>query len=74
MPPFAGVLKEDEQEAILAFVHSVAPNTNEVVKVETDSIQPVHVTCIPECNRICHLERPKWQPGDQATMGNAYTH
>ena len=40
MPPFAGVLKEGEQEAILAFVHSVAPSTNEVAKVESDSVQP----------------------------------
>jgi len=40
MPPFAGVLKEGEQEAILAFVHIVAPSTNEVAKVDSDSVQP----------------------------------
>jgi quinoprotein glucose dehydrogenase len=40
MPPYAGVLKESEQEAILAFVHSVAPATNKVAKVETDSTLP----------------------------------
>ena len=39
MPPFAGVLKENEQQAILAFVHSVDLNSNQVAKVETDSTQ-----------------------------------
>ena len=72
MPPFAGVLKEGEQEAILAFVHSVAPSTNEVAKVESDSVQPCPCVVLPERNRLRHLERPKWQPSDQATMGNAY--
>ena len=37
MPPFAGVLKDNEQEAILAFVHSAAPITIDTVKVEKDT-------------------------------------
>ncbi len=41
MPPFAGALKEDEQQAILAFVHSAAPNSKDATQVAGDSTQPV---------------------------------
>jgi len=37
MPPFAGVLKDNEQEAILAFVHSAAPIAKDTIKVEKDT-------------------------------------
>lgn len=37
MPPFAGVLKERELQAILAFVHSVEKYGDKIAKEETDS-------------------------------------
>jgi quinoprotein glucose dehydrogenase len=37
MPPYAGVLKENELDAIVAFVHSVAPASAKTAKTETDS-------------------------------------
>ena len=40
MPPFAGVLKEEEQQAILSFIHSAAPNANEITKVEKGGNEP----------------------------------
>jgi quinoprotein glucose dehydrogenase len=41
MPPFAGVLKDDQLDAILAYVHSVGANSKGLAKVEGEGAQPV---------------------------------
>ncbi len=40
MPPYAGVLKEGEIQAILAYVHSVDENSEQLTNIETDTTQP----------------------------------
>ncbi|WP_336516448.1 PQQ-binding-like beta-propeller repeat protein [Pollutibacter soli] len=39
MPPFAGVLKEDEQQAILAFVHSAGKTQDTAAKAKADTTE-----------------------------------
>lgn len=41
MPPFAGVLKDDQLDAILSYVHSIGPNSKGLAKVEGEGSQPV---------------------------------
>jgi quinoprotein glucose dehydrogenase len=41
MPPFAGVLKDDELQAILAFIHGGEKNSNDVPKSDSDTKEPV---------------------------------
>ncbi|MGL6269218.1 MAG: pyrroloquinoline quinone-dependent dehydrogenase, partial [Chitinophagaceae bacterium] len=41
MPPYAGVLTNDQLDAILAYVHSVGANSKGLAKVEGEGAQPV---------------------------------
>jgi quinoprotein glucose dehydrogenase len=41
MPPYAGVLTNDQLDAILSYVHSVGSNSKGLAKVEGEGAQPV---------------------------------
>jgi quinoprotein glucose dehydrogenase len=41
MPPYAGVLTDNQLDAILSYVHSVGPNSKGLAKVEGEGAQPV---------------------------------
>jgi quinoprotein glucose dehydrogenase len=41
MPPYAGVLTEDQLDAILSYIHSIGSNSKGLAKVEGEGAQPV---------------------------------